>query len=154
MLQDDTDKEKLAKMRNKVREGEGQTERDRDRDGNRETETDRQRQRQTHPHTHIHNRSTLAPNKTRLEMFRNLFKTAFNCQGLMTCVEEVCSGRPLNIIRDFLTCARSVRLGMHMFKTALNYPSFVDLCTFCDVEKPYVQDSFDLSEFCRRVHVL
>ena len=40
MLQDDTDKEKLAEMRNKVREGEGQTERERDR----ETETDRQRE--------------------------------------------------------------------------------------------------------------
>ena len=53
----------------------------------------------------------------------------------MTCVEEVCSGRPLNIIRDLLTCARSVMLGRHMFKTALNYPSFVDLCTFCDVEE-------------------
>ena len=72
----------------------------------------------------------------------------------MTCVEEVCSGRPLNIIRAFLTCARSVMLGRHMFKTALNYPSFVDVCTFCYVEEADVQDSFDLSEFCRRVHVL
>ena len=80
-------------------------------------------------------------------MFRNLFKTAFNCQGLMTCVEEVCSGRLLNIIRAFLTCARSVMLRRHMFKTALNYPSFANVCTFCDVDDTYIHDSFELSEF-------
>ena len=60
----------------------------------------------------------------------------------------------LNIIRVFVTCARSVMLGKHIFKTALNYPSFVDVYTFCYVEEAAVQDSFNLSEFCRRVHVL
>ena len=34
-----------------------------------------------------------------------------------------------------------------MFKTALNYPSFANVCTFCDVDDTYIHDSFELSEF-------
>ena len=35
-----------------------------------------------------------------------------------------------------------------MFKTALICPSFADVCTFYDVEEAYIQDSFELSQFC------
>ena len=35
-----------------------------------------------------------------------------------------------------------------MFKTALSYPSFPEVCTFYDVEEAYIQDSFELSQFC------
>ena len=58
---------------------------------------------------------------------------------VLYCSRGVCSRQILKYPR--LTCARSVMLKRHMFKTNFEI-SEVSVCTLCNVQEVYVQDRF------------